>query len=81
MLTAAMGMLFGAPGDDNITGLLEISDDKTDNGAANFLGHMAAGDMAEETFSSTPYMVAMVASFHGKEFPSKIGGVWPESSP
>ena len=39
--TAAMGMLFGAPGDDNITGLLEISDDKTDNGAANFLGHMA----------------------------------------
>ena len=36
--TAAMGMLFGAPGDDNITGLLEISDDKTDNGAAKFLG-------------------------------------------
>jgi len=43
--TAAMGMLFGAPGDDNITGLLEISDDKTDNGAAKFLGYMAAGDM------------------------------------
>ena len=42
---AAMGMLFGAPGDDNITGLLEISDDKTDNGAAKFLGYMAAGDM------------------------------------
>ena len=36
--TAAMGMLFGAPGDDLITGLLEISDDKTDNGAAKFLG-------------------------------------------
>ena len=42
---AAMGMLFGAPGDDNITGLLEISDDKTDNGAAKFLGYMAAGNM------------------------------------
>ena len=39
---AAMGMLFGAPGDDLITGLLEISDDKTDNGAAKFLDYMAA---------------------------------------
>jgi len=45
--TAAMGMLFGTPGDDNITGLLEISDDKTDNGAAKFLGDMAAGNMQD----------------------------------
>ena len=45
--TAAMGMLFGAPGDDKITGLLEISEDKTDNGAAKFLANMAAGNMQD----------------------------------
>ena len=64
--TAAMGMLFGAPGDDNITGLLEISDDKTDNGAAKFLGYMAAGDMTaamDATGIQDPTTLGQVAAW------------------
>ena len=64
--TAAMGMLFGAPGDDNITGLLEISDDKTDNGAAKFLGDMAAGNMQDAmntTGIQDPTTLAQVAAW------------------
>ena len=64
--TAAMGMLFGAPGDDLITGLLEISDDKTDNGAAKFLGHMAAGNMTaamDATGIQDPTTLGQVAAW------------------
>ena len=64
--TAAMGMLFGAPGDDLITGLLEISDDKTDNGAAKFLGYMAAGDMTaamDATGIQDPTTLGQVAAW------------------
>ena len=35
--TAAMAMLFGIPGDDAITGLLEVSESGTEFGVANFL--------------------------------------------
>ncbi|MDP6200380.1 MAG: hypothetical protein QF531_06365, partial [Candidatus Poseidonia sp.] len=64
--TAAMGMLFGAPGDDDITGLLEISDDKTDNGAAKFLGYMAAGNMTaamDTTGIQDPTTLGQVAAW------------------
>ncbi len=64
--TAAMGMLFGAPGDDKITGLLEISEDKTDNGAAKFLGYMAAGDMTaamDATGIQDPTTLSQVAGW------------------
>ncbi|MCH1537819.1 MAG: CD36 family protein, partial [Candidatus Poseidonia sp.] len=44
--TAAMLMLFGAPGDDNITGLLEVSESGTEFGVANFLSMDATAAMA-----------------------------------
>ena len=55
--TAAMAMLFGIPGDDAITGLLEVSDSGTEFGVANFLGMedsaaMAAYGMDLATFAA-----------------------------
>jgi hypothetical protein len=44
---AAMVMLFGAPGDENITGLLEVSEDGKEFGVANFLGLMNEGEIME----------------------------------
>ena len=53
--TAAMAMLFGIPGDDAITGLLEISESGTEFGVANFLGMDAAAAMTAYGMDATTY--------------------------
>ena len=61
--TAAMAMLFGIPGDDAITGLLEVSESGTEFGVANFLGMDAADAMTAYGMDATTY--AAVAGWAG----------------
>ena len=61
--TAAMAMLFGIPGDDAITGLLEVSESGTEFGVANFLGMDAAAAMTAYGMDGATY--AAVAGWAG----------------
>ena len=61
--TAAMAMLFGIPGDDAITGLLEVSESGTEFGIANFLGMDAASAMTAYGMDGATY--AAVAGWAG----------------
>ena len=61
--TAAMAMLFGIPGDDAITGLLEVSESGTEFGIANFLGMDAAAAMTAYGMDGATY--AAVAGWAG----------------
>ena len=61
--TAAMVMLFGIPGDDAITGLLEVSESGTEFGVANFLGMDAAAAMTAYGMDGATY--AAVAGWAG----------------
>ena len=53
--TAAMAMLFGIPGDDAITGLLEVSESGTEFGVGNFLAMDAATAMAAYGMDAATY--------------------------
>ena len=53
--TAAMAMLFGIPGDDAITGLLEVSESGTEFGVANFLSMDAAAAMTAYGMDAATY--------------------------
>ena len=53
--TAAMAMLFGIPGDDAITGLLEVSESGTEFGVGNFLAMDAASAMAAYGMDAATY--------------------------
>ena len=64
--TAAMGMLFGIPGDDAITGLLEVSESGTEFGVGNFLAMDAASAMA--AYGMDPATYAAVARWAGGWF-------------
>ena len=59
---AAMTLLFGTPGDDLITGLLEISEDGTEFGVANFLG---MGSDAMSAYGLDPATYGAVATWAG----------------
>ena len=61
--TAAMAMLFGIPGDDAITGLLEVSESGTEFGVGNFLAMDAASAMTAYGMDATTY--AAVAGWAG----------------
>ena len=60
---AAMTLLFGTPGDDLITGLLEISEDGTEFGVANFLG---MGSDAMSAYGLDPATYGAVATWAGR---------------
>ena len=53
--TAAMLMLFGVPGDDAITGLLEVSESGTEFGVGNFLAMDAASAMTAYGMDAATY--------------------------
>ena len=53
--TAAMAMLFGIPGDDAITGLLEVSESGTEFGVGNFLAMDAASAMTAYGMDAATY--------------------------
>ena len=61
--TAAMAMLFGIPGDDAITGLLEVSESGSEFGVANFLAMDAASAMTAYGMDAATY--AAVAGWAG----------------
>lgn len=61
--TAAMAMLFGIPGDEAITGLLEVSESGTEFGVANFLSMEASDAMAAYGMDGATY--AAVAGWAG----------------
>ena len=61
--TAAMAMLFGIPGDDAITGLLEVSESGSEFGVANFLAMDAASAMTAYSMDAATY--AAVAGWAG----------------
>ena len=61
--TAAMAMLFGIPGDDAITGLLEVSESGTEFGVGNFLAMDAASAMTAYGMDAATY--AAVAGWAG----------------
>ncbi len=61
--TAAMAMLFGIPGDDAITGLLEVSESGTEFGVGNFLAMDAASAMDAYGLDAATY--AAVAGWAG----------------
>ena len=53
--TSAMGLLFGNPTDDAITGLLEVNEAGTEYGVANFLAMEAADAMAAHGLDAATY--------------------------
>ncbi len=59
---AAMLLLFGTPGDEVITGLLEVSEDGTEFGVANFLG---MGTDAMSAYGLDPATYGAVATWAG----------------
>ena len=61
--TAAMAMLFGIPGDDAITGLLEVSESGSEFGVGNFLAMDAASAMTAYGMDAATY--AAVAGWAG----------------
>ena len=65
--TSAMGLLFGNPTDDAITGLLEVNEAGTEYGVANFLAMEAADAMAAHGLDPTTYaaVYGWVASWFG----------------